>query len=153
MIAGRCPGARRSGAIGRERAQPAVRAEPDVQQHDVDLRRIEQPGGFGRLERRRHADHLEIRLRIAGSPRSPRPTTGWSSTMPTRISVPAIRAPRACHAGRPAPDIEDRADGLGPLLHVEQAEVAGPVGAFAGVGLDAGTRVVDRQVAPPAVVA
>ena len=51
-------------------------------------------------------------------------------------------------AGRPAPDVEDRADRLGPLLHVEQPEVAGPLGRLAGVGLDPGAGVVDRQRRP-----
>ena len=48
-------------------------------------------------------------------------------------------------AGRPAADVEDRADRLGALLHVEQPEVAGSLGARAGVGRDAGPGVVDRQ--------
>src|SRR6476661_908386 len=48
-------------------------------------------------------------------------------------------------ASRPAADVENRPDGLGSLLHVEQAEVAGTLGLGPGVCLDAGPGVVDRE--------
>ena len=49
-------------------------------------------------------------------------------------------------SGRPAPDIEDRADALRPLLHVQQAEVALLLGPTAGIGGDATPRIKAVQV-------
>jgi hypothetical protein len=75
----------------------------------------------------------------------PSATTGWSSTIATRIGArpPVERQVRP--AARPATHVEDRADRLRPLLHVEQTKVAGRVRGLGGVGVDARSCVVDRQ--------
>src|SRR3972149_6014907 len=85
---------------------------------------------------------------------------GWSSTIATRISGPALpgaraRAPNPSTrppfqgdvgpAAGPAPDVEDRPHAPGPLLHVEEPEAAGLLRPLRGVGLDARAGVVDRQ--------
>src|SRR3954468_10467445 len=80
----------------------------------------------------------------------PSRTTGWSSTIASRITVSAP-PPLKRHvgaAGRPAPHVEDRPDALGTLLHVEQPEAPLSLGRRGGVLGDAGPGVVDRQRDP-----
>ena len=75
-------------------------------------------------------------MRIGGAGRDAAPA-GASTLAPLQRDVGP--------AARPAADVEDRADRLGALLHVEQPEVAAPLRGRAGVRGDPGPGVVDRQ--------
>ena len=131
MTAGRSLG--RAG----EPAQPAVGAEPDVEQHDVDLGRGDERVRLRRASPRRPRRRDPAVPRAAprslrGAPDGRRRSRSGSAARPPRSTRPPLQRDVG-PAARPAADVENRPDRLGPLLHVHQPEVSAALGRRAGV--------------------
>ena len=150
-------GSRGGGAAARavEKGQAAGRPEPDVEQDDVGHRRGRGAGGLPRSSRRGRPRRCP--LPAPGAPPSRREAPGdrrrWRpGSVPDHRPWPrtdrSTRPPLERDvgpAGRPASDVEDRADLLGPLAHAEDPEMTGRRRVLGRAGLDARPGVVDRQ--------
>ena len=97
MIAGRGPLGGRVDAVARQEVEPALRPEADVEQHDVRVGRGR--GGPAPRPASRPCRRSRSPAARARSAAVPSRTTGWSSTIATRIGCRPVTG-RATPAGR-----------------------------------------------------